>query len=146
MRIAALDYGQARVGLAISDELGMLAHPRPSLDAKDRKKLMSELARIAREEGIERFIIGLPLDMRGDEGDAARRARGFARAVAEATGCPVELVDERLTTVEAARRLREGGTDARRGKKRIDGAAAAVLLQSFLDGGRLGELGEEDEP
>lgn len=133
MRIAALDYGKARVGLAISDELGMLAHPRPSLDAKDQKKLLSEIVRIAKEEEIQGFLIGLPLDMRGEEGDSARKARGFARAVAEATGLPVELIDERLTTVEAARRLREGGTDAKRGKTRIDGAAAAVLLQAWLD-------------
>lgn len=133
MRIAALDHGQARVGLAVSDELGMLAHPRPPLDARDRNKLLAEIVRLAEEEEIGLFIIGLPLDMSGGEGEAARRARGFAKAVAKATGKPVRLFDERLSTVEASRRLREGGTDAKKGKKRVDGAAAAVLLQAYLD-------------
>lgn len=141
MRIVALDYGKARVGVAISDELGMLAHPRPSFDARDRKKLMAEIVRLAKDEEIQGFLVGLPLDMRGEEGDAARKARGFAKAVGEATGLPVELFDERLTTVEASRRLREGGTSARKGKSKIDGAAAAVMLQAWLDGSRF-----QDEP
>jgi putative Holliday junction resolvase len=134
-RIAALDPGQARIGVAVSDELGMLAHPRPAIDARDRKRSLERLAKLAADEEIEKFIVGLPLDMRGDEGDAARKARAFAQSVADATERPVELVDERLTTVEAGRRLREGGTDARKGKRRIDGAAAAVLLQAWLDRG-----------
>lgn len=133
MRVAAVDLGSVRVGVAVSDELGLLAHPRPAMDGRNSKKLLADLGRFARTEGVDRFLVGLPLDMRGTEGRAASRARRFAEALAAATGRPVELVDERLTTVEAARRMREAGTDARRGRGRIDAAAAAVLLQAWLD-------------
>ncbi|MCC6555896.1 MAG: Holliday junction resolvase RuvX [Polyangiaceae bacterium] len=151
-RVAAIDLGKVRVGLAISDELGLIAHPRPHLDGRDRKALLAALAAFAREEGVGRFLVGLPLDMDGGEGIAARRAASFAQAVADATGVEVELVDERLTTVEASRRLREGGVSAGKGRPRVDGArgegrrrrpgapnvdgaAAAVLLQAWLDRG-----------
>jgi putative Holliday junction resolvase len=134
MRVAALDLGKVRVGLAVSDDLGALAHPREPLDGRDTKRLVAAVAELVKEEGIERILVGHPLDMRGGEGSAARRARDLAQRIADAAGCDVELVDERLTTVEASRRMREGGTDARRGRSRVDGAAAAVLLQAWLDG------------
>jgi putative Holliday junction resolvase len=133
-RAAAIDLGKARVGVAVTDELGLYAHPRPLLDGRSRKALLSALSALARDEGITRFIVGLPLEMNGDEGPAARRAAEFAQALADATGVEVELLDERLTTVEAGRRLREGGVSGRRGKERVDGAAAALLLQAWLDG------------
>jgi len=134
MRVVALDLGQARVGVAISDELGSMAHPRPPIDGKDTKKLLAEVAELVREERVTRILVGYPLDLRGEEGTAAKRAVSIAQRVADATGVEVELVDERMTTTEAARRLREGGVDAKRGRGRIDGAAAAVLLQAWLDG------------
>ncbi len=133
MRAAGIDLGEVRVGLAVSDELGMMAHPRPALDGRNPKALLAELTRIRDEEGIDRFIVGLPLDMRGTEGRAANKARRFAEALAHATGCEVELVDERLTTVEATRRLREAGLNAKRGRAHVDSASAAVLLQAWLD-------------
>ena len=135
-RVAAIDLGKARVGVAVSDELGLLAHPRPLIDGKSRKALLGALVELAREEEITRFLVGLPLEMSGAEGSAARRAMTFAEELAQATGIEVELIDERLTTVEASRRLHAGGVSGRRGKERIeriDGAAAAVMLQSFLD-------------
>lgn len=135
-RIAALDPGDVRIGVAVSDELGMLAHPRAAIDARRERRALEELARLAEDEAIERFVVGLPLDMRGVEGARAEKARAFATRVAEATGRPVELVDERLTTVEASRRLREAGAGGRRGKGRIDSASAAVLLQAWLDRGQ----------
>ena len=136
-RVAAIDLGKARVGLAVSDELGALAHPRPFLEGKSRGALLAALRALAEGEGITRFLVGLPLEMTGEEGPAARRAITFAHQLAEATGVTVELVDERLSTVEAARRLREGGVSSRKGKARVDGAAAAVILQGWLDrGGR----------
>jgi putative Holliday junction resolvase len=122
--------------LAVSDELGVMAHARPPLAGRDLRKLLAELCALAKREGIERFLVGLPLDRMGDEGGPATRSRRFAQALANASGREVELVDERLTTVEASRRLREGGVSAKRGKPLVDGVAAAVILQSWLDGRR----------
>ena len=134
MRVAALDLGKVRIGLAISDELGLMAHPRPAIQAADRKAALLALSRIANEENIDLFLIGLPLDRYGQVGPAARRAQVFADQLAQATGRKTELFDERLSTVEAARRLREGGTSSRRARDRIDSASACVLLQAWLDG------------
>jgi putative Holliday junction resolvase len=133
MRVAAVDLGKVRVGLAVSDELGALAHPRPPLAGQNRKRLLAELSRLARDEKVERFLVGLPLDRMGAEGREADRARRFAQALADQTGRQVELVDERLSTVEATRRLREGGVNAKKGRQLVDGVAAAVLLQAWLD-------------
>ncbi|MBI4957232.1 MAG: Holliday junction resolvase RuvX [Myxococcales bacterium] len=135
-RVAALDWGKARVGLAVSDELGLYAHARPALDGRDRRALLSALATLAREEPIRRFLVGLPLDMSGRDGPAADRATRFAAAVCQATGVEVELVDERLTTVQAERSLAEQGASTSERIARRDGAAAAILLQSWLDGRR----------
>jgi putative Holliday junction resolvase len=132
-RVMALDLGKARVGVAVADELGMMAHARPFLDGKSRKALLRTLVEMAREEKVERFLVGLPLDMSGARGPAAERALAFAQELADATGVEVEMVDERLSTVEAARRLRDGGVKARDQRAKIDGAAAAVILQGWLD-------------
>jgi putative Holliday junction resolvase len=133
MRVAAVDLGKVRVGLAVSDELGVLAHPREPLAGGNRRKLLGELAALARAENIERFLVGLPLDRAGGEGREATRARRFAQALADTTGREVELVDERLSTVEATRRLRERGISAREQRALVDSASAAVLLQAWLD-------------
>jgi putative Holliday junction resolvase len=133
MRVAAVDLGKVRVGLAVSDELGLVAHPRPPLAGGSPRRIVAELVQLAKAEKIDRFLVGLPLDRSGAEGREAGRARRFAQSLADAAGKDVELVDERLSTVEATRRLREGGVSARRGRKLIDGMAAAVLLQSWLD-------------
>jgi len=133
-RVAAIDLGKARVGVAVTDELGLMAHTRPFLDGKSRKALLRALAELAREDGITRFLVGLPLEMSGADGPAARRALAFAHELADATGIEVEMVDERLSTVEASRRLHDGGVKAREQKGLIDGAAAAVILQGWLDG------------
>jgi putative Holliday junction resolvase len=128
-----IDFGKARVGVAISDELGLYAHARPALDGKNRRALLAELARFVREEGVVRFLIGLPLELGGGEGPSARRALGFAQQVADATGVEVEMCDERLSTVEAARQLRASGVEGRKQKALVDGVAASVILQSWLD-------------
>lgn len=132
-RVAAIDLGKARVGVAVTDELGLMAHARPFLDGKSRKALLAALAELAREEGLARFLVGLPLEMTGEEGPAARRALDFAGELADATGLEVEMVDERLSTVAAGRLLRDGGVKGRQQKSKIDGAAAAILLQAWLD-------------
>jgi len=138
--VCALDYGAARVGVAIDDDLGALAHPRGALAAHPEPKLLAELVKIARESSVERFVVGLPLDMKGGEGEAARKARAFAQRLADATGVDVELWDERLTTAEARRALSTAGLREKTKKKsgrsiraHVDEAAAVALLQSWLD-------------
>ncbi len=136
MRAAAIDLGTVRVGLALSDDLGLLAHPRPFLDGRSPKGLLAALKELAVREEIEVFVVGLPRALNGREGGPARRARAFADQLQQSTGVRVELVDEWLTTQQAGARLREGGRTAKEARQRIDSAAAAVLLQSWLDGRR----------
>jgi putative pre-16S rRNA nuclease len=134
MRAAAIDLGKVRVGLAVADELGMMAHPRPFLDGRNARRLLDALAEVAAADGIGLFLVGLPRQLGGAEGPPARRARKFAADLAARTGRPVELVDEWLSTREAHGRLRAQGLNERELRGRIDSAAAAVLLQSWLDG------------
>ena len=131
--MCALDLGKVRVGVAIDDELGSMAHPRGVLPGKDRAALLRSLVALADEENIDRFVIGLPLDMKGGEGDAARGAREQAQAIANATGRAVELWDERLTTVQARRALATSEVHGRKAKARIDEASAVMILQAWLD-------------
>lgn len=133
MRAAAVDLGKVRVGLAVADELGLMAHPRPHLDGRNRRVLLESLAGLAQEEGISMFLVGLPKTLEGREGPPARRARRFATELGARTGLPVELVDERLTTKEARSRLQGQGMRERELRTRVDSAAAAVLLQAWLD-------------
>lgn len=132
-RVACLDLGKARVGLAVSDDLGLVAHPRPPLDGRHQPRLLQALRRLAAEEGVCRFLVGLPLEMSGGQGAAAQRAVRFAEKLVAATKVEVELVDERLSTVQAARLLRDAGVKRGAMQGRIDGASAAVLLQRWLD-------------
>jgi putative Holliday junction resolvase len=134
VRVLAIDLGSVRVGVAISDELGLMAHPRPPLPGTDLKALLVALQRLAVAEAVERFVVGLPRHLNGAEGRSARDARRFAAALEKHTGLPVSLVDEWLSTREAHARLREGGSKQRDTRERIDSAAAAILLQSWLDG------------
>jgi len=139
MRAAAVDLGKVRVGLAVADELGLMAHPRQYLDGRDQRRVVFELARLAEAEGITVFVVGLPRQLNGKEGVAAQRARRFAEALAGRTNARVELIDEWLSTREAHGRLREQGLTTREARERVDSAAAAVLLQSYIDGQRKSE-------
>lgn len=132
-RICALDLGAARVGVALSDDLGIMAHPRGALAARPRPKLLAALKEIVTTEGVSRIVVGFPLDMRGTEGEAARRARGLAQEIADATDCDVELFDERLTTVQAKRALTASEVFGQKARERIDEASAVEILQAWLD-------------
>ena len=134
MRAAAIDLGKVRVGVAVADELGLMAHPRPHLDGRNRRALLESLAGLAEEEGISIFLVGLPRTLRGGEGPPARRARRFASELGARTGRRIELVDERLSTREARTRLKDQGMTERELRGRLDSAAAALLLQAWLDG------------
>jgi putative holliday junction resolvase len=132
-RVCALDLGAARVGVAISDELGMMAHPRGVIAARPRPKLLEALKELVSAENVSRIVVGFPLDMRGTEGEAARRAREIAQQIADATACDVELFDERLTTVQAKRALTASEVFGQKAKDRIDEASAVEILQAWLD-------------
>jgi len=136
MRVAGLDFGAVRVGLALSDELGLLAHPRSHLSGKDRKRLLKQLCELAREEEVERFVVGLPVRLDGSEGIAARTVRAFAGQLAQASQLPVIFLDERLTTKQAQGMFRSRGIREQQSRERIDSAAATLILQTWLDSQR----------
>lgn len=134
-RIVALDPGTRRIGVAVSDPLGLTAQPHGTLDAT-ADDLDDRLRALAGDTDAELVVVGLPIGMNGSEGAAAEAARRFAARVAEATGLAVALLDERLTTVAAERVLLEAGLRRDRRRAVRDRVAAAVLLQSYLDGAR----------
>ncbi len=133
-RVVGVDPGEARVGIAISDEAQSIAFPRETVSARGgwaeaAKRVKDALS----DDEVELLVVGLPLRLDGSEGEAARRARGFGEALRAELGVDVEYWDERLTTVAAERSLTEMG---RRGSKRrdvVDQSAAAILLQGYLD-------------
>ena len=140
-RVLSIDPGTVRVGLALSDEDRVLATPRGVLDAGDKLRLVASIVQTCREEEVTRILMGLPRHMTGELGAKANSIIDLSRKLADATGLEVELVDERLTTVEAARKLQdEGGRNPKYKKRKpsvgIDAAAAAVLLQGWLDSKR----------
>jgi putative pre-16S rRNA nuclease len=133
VRVLAIDPGSKRVGIAISDPTGTIAQPLATIDAEPPETLASRLSDIAAQKEAKRIIVGLPRRMDGSHGPEAKAARELADSLRKASGLPVELVDERLTTVAAERSLIAGGV--RRDKRRatVDRVAAAILLQSHLD-------------
>lgn len=126
-----VDWGRRRVGVAVSDELGRMAHPLLTLEPKSLAGLVQSIVDIARQRGASRIILGLPTHMNGTEGESAAAVRKFATDL-ESAGLSVTFWDERLSSWEAEGRLREGGR-AHREKGCVDRVAAALLLQSFLD-------------
>ena len=133
MRTLAIDYGSKRIGLALSDPTGTLARPLPFLPAKADAKLAREIAALAQKEQAALILLGLPRHMNGSLGESAAAVQAFAAVLGKTTQVPVRLVDERLSTVQAGRQLRESGLDARAQRGLIDSEAAAVLLQGYLD-------------
>ena len=138
-RVLGIDLGEARIGIALSDSLGMLAHPRETVRV-DRTKPGSEKAAfarikaIARQEEVHLIILGLPRNMDGTEGPAAGKARAFADRLRKETACEVRLLDERLTTVAAQKALHASGRNVKQGRAVIDQVAAQMILQTYLDG------------
>ena len=132
MRILAVDWGERRIGLAVSDPGGVIATGLPTLVVRGAEAAVAGVAAAAREHEAERIVVGLPLLMSGAKGAAAESALAFARSVAERTGLPVETYDERLTTAMAQRRLHEAGVRTGAAKARVDQGAAVALLESYL--------------
>lgn len=133
-RVLGLDFGERRIGLAISDDEGRFAFPAGYHERSGLARDLEVLRALAEEQGVVRIVVGLPLLLDGREGKGALAARKFAGALGAATSLPVELVDERLTTREAEHALREAPSKARRGRKHvIDSMAATLLLRGWLD-------------
>lgn len=136
MRIMGLDYGAATVGVAISDELLLTAQGIETIRREKEVQLRKTYRRIeelAKEYGVERIVVGLPKLLNNDIGERARKAEEFAAEVRRRTGLPVELQDERLTTVEAHRVLDAAGTGLEKKKAVVDKLAAVLILQGYLD-------------
>jgi putative Holliday junction resolvase len=128
-RILAVDWGARRVGLAVSDPLGVLASALPTLEVRSEADAVARVAEVARETEAEAIVVGLPLTLAGEGGLAAER---FAELLRAATALSVDLFDERLTSVIAQRRLHETGTKTRGHKGRLDAGAAVALLEGWL--------------
>jgi putative Holliday junction resolvase len=133
MKILALDPGDKRVGLAISDVTHTLARPLDFLPANPFANLVKELKKLIGPEEIGLILVGVPRNMDGSYGEAATKAREFIEHLKLAIPVPSKGVDERLSTVQASRLLQEGGHNTRAQKGKIDSTAAAVILQSYLD-------------
>jgi putative holliday junction resolvase len=133
VRALGIDFGERRIGLAVSDPDGRLAVPLTTLTRRDDRSAMAAIAEIARREGVRRLVLGEPLGAGGARGAAAARVRRFGERLAATTALPLTFVDESLTSVEAAERLRAAGVDPRRAPERIDAIAAQILLQEDLD-------------
>jgi putative holliday junction resolvase len=130
-RILGIDLGRARIGVAVSDELGMLAHPVETIPATT--DAARRIAEIVREKNAEKVIVGLPRHMNGSVGTGATEALAFAKKLEALLPCEVVTWDERLTTTAANRALRESGRRTRDSKGVVDQVAAQMILQGYLD-------------
>jgi len=132
MRIAALDVGEARIGVAVSDEPGTTAQGLGGVRRVGGRRDLEALATLLAPYAPSRLVVGLPLDMRGTEGAAAVRVRAFAERAAAHLALPLEFWDERLTTVAAERALLEADMSRRRRREVVDKVAATLILQGYL--------------
>ena len=144
--VLGLDFGTRRIGLAVSDRDGRIAFPAGCLESQGKEKDLQALCALVEKREITRIVVGLPIHLDGRAGPEADAARAFARDVAEATGLAVEMLDERWTTLEAERALRElgergGATRAAKRRRRgnVDTVAATILLRSYLERHRTGD-------
>lgn len=135
-RILAIDYGERRVGLALSDELGIIASGIGTLG--NDASLLPQLVRLVEDRGVAGIVLGLPLTLRGEQGDVARNVQAFAEQLRAAVSLPVQLIDERFTSSMATQAIRDMGVGKkkRRDKGKIDEIAAVILLQGYLDSKR----------
>ena len=135
-RVLGVDYGERRIGLAVSDPSGTIAQPLPTLTRRAGKRPpVQAIARTAAEWQVDAIVVGLPLTLEGDDSDWTRETRAFAARLGERAGVPVHLIDERMTSVRAEQAVRSLGLrrSAREDKTRVDAAAAMLILQAFLD-------------
>ncbi|MGW8265259.1 MAG: Holliday junction resolvase RuvX [Longimicrobiales bacterium] len=149
MRILGIDFGERRVGVALSDPTGTLASPLPTLKRRAGKRPpLAALEGLVEEYGVEALVMGLPLTSQGEDSDWTRTVREVGEALARRTGLPLHFVDERFTSVQAERAVRGVGLPKgkREQKERIDAAAAVLILQSWLNRRREGEPHSDATP
>ena len=133
MRILGLDVGERRIGVALSDALGLTAQGLTVLERRTPPTDLEVICALAERHGVEAIVVGLPLTLRGERGPQAQRTMAFAAALRRRVSVPVEFVDERLTTVQGERALLATGASRRKRKQVIDRVAAQLILQQFLD-------------
>jgi len=131
-RILAVDWGERRIGLAVSDDLGILATGLPTLEIRGEAEAVARVADTIRTVEADSVVVGLPLTLKGERGEAARAVERFAEALRRETPVVVSLFDERLTSALAERRMRELGEKSRGRKGRVDQGAAVALLEGWL--------------
>jgi putative Holliday junction resolvase len=133
MRVLALDHGTKRIGVALSDEMRIIASPLEYIPAEPMDQALARLTELVREKQVSLILVGMPRNMDGSYGPAAEKVRAFVGVIEPALGVPVTLWDERLTSAQANRVLLQGNVRREQRKESVDKMAAAILLQSFLD-------------
>ncbi|UCH78056.1 MAG: Holliday junction resolvase RuvX [Candidatus Coatesbacteria bacterium] len=131
MKVLGVDWGASRIGLAVSDDTGTLASPFKVVD--NDEGAVNAVVNAASVTGAEEIVVGYPLTLRGEEGPAAERVQEFAEELQRRVGVPIKLIDERFTTKAAEEKLRAAGASPHKIKKTADAAAAALILQTYLD-------------
>ena len=132
MRIIAIDYGDAHTGIAISDATGFLTGYSTVINAYRAEVVAQEVARLAREHGVEELVLGHPINMDGTRGPRSEKAQAMAELLREATELPVVLWDERRTTIDAHQILMNNGKNAKKRKKTVDAVAASLIMEGYL--------------
>src|SRR5881392_1149582 len=134
MRILAIDHGTKRMGIAVSDELKLIAQPLEFIPAEPFADFLARLKQLLHEKKVELIQVGMPRNMDGSYGPAALKVQDFVAALKNAVTVPIQTLDERLTSVQANRILIQGNVRRDKRKEKVDKMAAAILLQSYLDG------------
>ncbi len=143
MRVLGLDVGDRRIGVALSDPLGLTAQRLMVMERRGGAHDLEMVHDLVMQHAVQAVVVGLPLTMRGARGPQAQKVEGFAEGLRRRLGIPVHLMDERLTTVQGERMLRATGASRRRRKERIDQVAAQLILQDYLDRWRAARVGVE---
>ena len=133
MRILGLDVGDRRIGVALSDPIGLTAQPVMTVDRRHPSGDVDAIKALVERHGVGLVVVGLPLTLRGEQGPQAKKVVAFAERMRQRLAIPVQLLDERLTTIQGTRSLLETGTSRRKRKQVIDQVAAQLILQQFLD-------------
>lgn len=142
-RLAGIDYGTVRIGIAITDPAQSIASPYENYTRRDRQQDARRFQRLVEEEQIKRFIVGLPVHLSGDESQKSREARAFGEWLTEVTGLPVEFYDERFSSSQAEQFLIEADLTSKRRKRRLDMLAAQIMLSGYLDSKYKGQAAPE---